>query len=273
MQSSPFPDDTALVMAHPDDEALWASSVLSGMDRIVLCFGDVASRPGWSDGRRRSAAEYPLANATHLGIPESEVFGGAAWPLPVETEYGLAVNQGPSSRRGFSGSRYRDNWGRLVAELRPLLAGRSCVITHSPWGEYGHEEHIQVFRAVAHLKAEMGFTLWIPGYVSNKTFPLMTRHIATLDGVSPALETDIELGTRLKALYANNGCWTWFDDYRWPSHEHFHYWCGLDGGSRHARAGGLFPMNLLWLDPQPPSRRSQPFLRQALRRARRLLWR
>ncbi len=271
LHPNPFPEGTKLVMAHPDDEALWATSILSSVDRIVLCFGDVASQPGWSEGRRRSAAAYPLPNVTHLGIPESEVFDGAGWPEPLETDIGLAVQKNPSSCRGFSESRYLENWNRLVNALRPLLAGSHCVITHSPWGEYGHEEHVQVFRAVAQLKAEMGFALWVPGYVSNKSFSLMTRHMSSLDSVSGPLETDPELGRRLQALYAENGCWTWFDDYSWPTHEYFHRWAGPDARPESTSARRLVAMNVLWLAPQKPRRDSRPIMSRIVRRTRRLV--
>lgn len=226
MPAPSFPNCTTLVMAHPDDEALWASSILSRMARIVLCFEAVSSHPAWGEGRRRSLAAFPLPNVASLGFQESEVFDSAAWPEPTETGYGLAVRRGPRSMPGFSEARYREAHGHLVAALRPLLAGSPCVITHNPWGEYGHEEHVQVFRAVADLQREMRFTLWVSGYVSNKSYPLMLRHLPRLDcGAAPCL-TDPELSARLQALYTRNGCWTWFDDHAWPPRESFHRWIG-----------------------------------------------
>jgi hypothetical protein len=36
--------------------------------------------------------------------------------------------------------------------------------------------------------------------------------------------TDIELARQCKAVYANYGCWTWFDDYLWPEQESFAAW-------------------------------------------------
>ncbi len=35
----------AVVVAHPDDEALWLSSVVASADRIVFGFGDVFNDP------------------------------------------------------------------------------------------------------------------------------------------------------------------------------------------------------------------------------------
>lgn len=271
MPRTAFPSATTLVMAHPDDEVLWASSVLSHVERIVFCFGDVPSEPGWSEGRRLSVAEYPLRNVTQLGIAESEVFGSAAWPDPLETEYGLAVRRGPTSRRGFSEPRYRGNMDRLVNALRPALLETACVITHSPWGEYGHEEHVQVFRVVAKLQAEIGFELWVPGYVSNRSIPLMMRHMACLYAASEPLATDAALGARLQELYARNRCWTWFDDYSWPDHEYFHRWKGSGTTPGVSHAGTLIAMNVMWLDPQKPRRSSRSIVSRIFRRPQRLL--
>ena len=273
MPGSSFPENTILVMAHPDDEALWVTSVLSRVARIVFCFSDILSAPHWSEGRRRSIAEYPLPNVTQLGITESEVFDSAAWPEPLETEYGLAIRKGGASRRCLSESRYRGNRDRLVNALRPMLAEASCVITHSPWGEYGHEEHVQVFRVVEQLKAEIGFELWVPGYVSNRSIPLMMRHMARLDAVTEPLATDSALGARLQALYAKNGCWTWFDDYAWPTHEYFHRWKGPGATDETPHAGTLLAMNVMWLDPQEPRRSSRPIVSRIMRRVRRLMQR
>jgi LmbE family N-acetylglucosaminyl deacetylase len=269
MSQPDFPERTTLVMAHPDDEALWATSVLSRMERIVFCFEVMASRPDWSEGRRRSLAEYPLPRVTQLGLQESEVFSGAAWPEPEETDYGLKVRRRPGARPGFSEKRYRENHRLLVEELRPILTGYEAVITHNPWGEYGHEEHVQVFRAVANLQAEMGFALWVPGYVSNKSYPLMLRHLSRLDGRVSCQPTDPELGARLKALYTENECWTWFDDYVWPVQECFHRWIGPGEQPAPPRSGSFVKMNMLWIKWEPLRRKS--LLSRLLRRAGRLL--
>ena len=271
MQSDFLPERTRLVMAHPDDEALWASSILGRVERTVLCFGDVGSQPGWSEGRRRSVAEYPLADVVRLDLPESEVFDRAAWPNPVETEYGLAVQVNSPARHGVNEPLYRQTHARLVEKLRPLLHGCTTVATHSPWGEYGHEEHVQVFRAVSDLQAEMGFTLWVPGYASDKSYALMLRHLSRLDRSLPPQPTDPALGEQIKALYMRNGCWTWFDDYVWPETEFFYRWMGPDEKPVRPRSGSVIHMNMLWTNWRPRSRPS--LLKRIRRRSVRLLGR
>jgi LmbE family N-acetylglucosaminyl deacetylase len=269
MQRVDFPNGAALVMAHPDDEVLWASSVLSDVSRVILCFENLISYPEWTQGRRRSLAQYPLPRVAQLGLQESEVFNCAAWPEPEETDYGLNVRQRAGAMRGYSEQRYRDNHRLLVDRLRPLLNGHKMVITHNPWGEYGHEEHVQVFRAVADLQGDLGFDLLVTGYVSNKSYPLMLRHLPRLEISVSDRPTDPKLGTHLKALYTQNQCWTWFDDYVWPNKESFYRWLGPGEQPVAVRSGSFLTFNTLWIKWAPLRR--QTFLRRALRRSVRLV--
>jgi LmbE family N-acetylglucosaminyl deacetylase len=269
MSHPDFPKCTALVVAHPDDEALWATSVLSRVERIVFCFGLIASRPDWSEGRRRCLSDYPLPTVTNLGLQESEVFDGALWPDPVETKYGLAVRRRRGAMPAFSDKCYRENYTRLVRELRTVLTGYSSVITHNPWGEYGHEEHVQVFRAVAELQNELGFALWVSGYVSDKSYALMLRNWPMLDPSFQVFPTDPDLGARLKALYAQHDCWTWFRDYVWPAHEYFYRWIGSAESPTPIRRASLMEVNLLYLKWVPA--REKALLNRLQQRVKRLL--
>ena len=44
--------------------------------------------------------------------------------------------------------KYINNFDILVKKLTFELKDFKNVFTHNPWGEYGHEEHIQVFKAI-----------------------------------------------------------------------------------------------------------------------------
>jgi LmbE family N-acetylglucosaminyl deacetylase len=252
-------------MAHPDDEILLASSIIESVDQIVLCYEDVTSFPEWGEGRRRSIAAFPHPNVASLGLLESETFNSAAWPEPTETEYGLAVRRWRGSLRGYSETRYRDTHARLIEALHPLLAGRQVVFTHNPWGEYGHEEHVQVFRAVAALRERLGFEIRVSCYVSNKSYALMQRCLPRLDCGSPPLPTNPRLGAEIQALYTANNCWTWFDDHAWPSQESFYRVLGPGETPVPLHAGRL--INLIWIDWRrpPPFSRARRFARRAAR--------
>ena len=269
---TPGPDlaqGAGLVMAHPDDEVLWASSVLARLDRIVLCFETVPSFPDWGPGRQRSLAAFPLPNAVNLGLTEAETFDSAAWPEPREAPYGLEVRRHDRSLPNFSEARYKETFAALIAALRPHLAGLGTVITHNPWGEYGHEDHVLVFRAVEALQAELGFALWVSCYVSDKSWPLMRRLLPRLDCRAPALPTDPELGERLKTLYRENGCWTWFDDYAWPARETFFRLAGPGEPAPRPYPGSL--INMVWTGWTPRPSLTQRALKGGARRLRRAL--
>jgi LmbE family N-acetylglucosaminyl deacetylase len=208
-------ENSVIVAAHPDDEVLWFSSILSKVDQVILCYLDVASKPVWTKGRRESLRGYPLDNAVCLEIPEAEVFYGADWTNPVTTDYGLAITE-----EGLSDYAYRDNYETLAGHLRERLRGYRNVFTHNPWGEYGHVEHVQVYRAVRSLQDEMGFNLWFSGYASTKSALLLSRQIPEI-AERMRLPTDLVLADRLMQLYKANDCWTWYDDYSWPEDEVF----------------------------------------------------
>jgi LmbE family N-acetylglucosaminyl deacetylase len=260
-------DRCAVVAAHPDDEVLWASSILAKAERIVICFGDVPFKPALTEGRRRAMAAFLLPQARWLEIPESVVYNSAAWPLPAESPQGLAVRQAPHSMKGFSEARYRENFARLREAFARDLAGCRNVVTHNPWGEYGHEEHVQVFRAVESLQRELGFTLWVSCYCSNRSDALMREYLPRLGTPTPPLPTDKVLGAQLQALYTETGCWTWADDYVWPDREVFYPWMLAPDPA--PRTGTVRPINFIWLDRPFPKPFDMSLLGRLRRRARR----
>jgi LmbE family N-acetylglucosaminyl deacetylase len=256
----------ALVVAHPDDEALWFSSILERIDEIVICFMDVVSRPDWSEGRRRCSASYPFQKATFLDLQESEVWGGADWLAPVLTHYGLEVTKQNNSFPGFSAKRYRNNYEELRQHLSMRLHNRRNVFTHNPWGGYGHEEHVQVFRVIQDLQREFGFNLWFSNYCSSKSYNLMLRYISGFDSSYVTIETDRELGKSLMQLYQRNNCWTWpFDDFAWFTHECFMLSNRDEVGAR--STGHIFPLNFIKVRfPLPQDREDGPHFKAIARK-------
>lgn len=204
----------AVVVAHPDDEALWLSSVLGSAERVVFCFGDLFGRPRKSAARRDAVASLPLPGLIDLNVPESG--GGLAvdWSRPRLTKVGIAIAD------SAAGERYAANFAALVGSLRTALAGCTAVYTHNPWGEYGHAEHIQVHRAVATLQAELGYTIWFPNYVGPASWRL-AQDVARQPCWTErrAVVPDVALARRLRDVYRRNGAWTWTRWHRWPAEE------------------------------------------------------
>jgi hypothetical protein len=208
------PKPAAVVVAHPDDEILWLSSVVASADRIVFCFGDQFERPKSSAARRQVVAALPLSGLVDLKIQESGAGFLADLPHPKLTPSGIEITDAAARLR------YEANYQTLVDGLRETLRGYGDVYTHNPWGEYGHAEHIQVYRAVAALQAELGYTIWFSNYVSPASLPL-ARQIGNEPGWTQRREMapDRVLAHRLKRIYQRHGAWTWSRFHRWPATE------------------------------------------------------
>lgn len=214
----------AIVMAHPDDEVLWAGSALKAAEKIVLVYGEWPGANIVSAGRRAAMAEFPLPTLDWVQIPETGVFDSASWPEVRETEYGLYPHRALAILDNFNPVQYRAQFETQREALRGRLAGIRNVIAHGPWGEYGHEEHVQLFRVVASLAAEMGFRLWVPAYVGPKSEALMLRNLKYCGKPTRALPIDQDFAQGIAQIYKRTQCWTFFDGYVWPKTEWFLPW-------------------------------------------------
>jgi LmbE family N-acetylglucosaminyl deacetylase len=249
---------SVIVAAHPDDEVLWFSSILQKVDEILLCFSDYHAKPAWGMGRKKSLSEYPVKNISCLEIDESGAFDSADWNSPVITEFGLKLYKNRSADK-----KYRENYGVLKEYLRGRLSGFRNVITHTPWGDYGHEEHVQVFRAVKALQGEMNFNVWFSNYCGSRSFKLMLRYIAGFDSEYVTLKTDKKLAEGIKDLYKKNGCWTWYDNWEWFNEESFMKDKGYDKIAM--KYGHIFPLNLIkWEISKAPEKKPNFFSRRIL---------
>ena len=194
---------SAIVVAHPDDEVLWFSSVLEESEKIVPCFLNSRAHPEWGKARKKSLNEYPLKNIELIDLEQADVFNRADWNSPVDTEFGLELR-----KKGFVEENYKRNFELLKGRLHTKLVSCKNVFTHNPWGEYGHEEHIQVYKAVKELQEKLGFRLWFSNYCSNKTFGLMLQKLEGKRVTYSVGQTNKKLANRIMQIYSRNGCWT-----------------------------------------------------------------
>src|SRR5258707_960837 len=118
----------AVVVAHPDDEALWLSSVVHSVERIVFGFGAVFDDPGRSRARRQAVAALPLSWTRRTVVkPDLATaralmqvyrrYGAWTWTLahrwPAhEVMYAQPPGSSPDLRHRFSGEKLLDV-GRL----------------------------------------------------------------------------------------------------------------------------------------------------------------
>jgi len=199
-----------LVVAHPDDEVLWFSSIVERVGRLVLCYEDCDDYPQLGPARRQVLDAYPLSQMSSLGLPEPCSVTLVDWSQPERDAWGLRLNapQAPAERV----ERYRQSFGALREGLIERLRGAQAVFTHSPWGEYGHPDHVQVACVVESLRRELGFRLLHCGYIADRTMPLAATALRQLQRYRE-LPTQASVATALQALYSAHGCWTWPQDY------------------------------------------------------------
>jgi LmbE family N-acetylglucosaminyl deacetylase len=205
---------SAIVVAHPDDEALWLSSVVASVERIVFGFGAVCGKPQRSEARRRAVAALPLPGIVNLAIGESGVEWQSYLAKPELTPWGVRIFESAVRER------YQSNHAKLVEGLRPALAGCKDVYTHNPWGEYGHAEHIQVYSAVTALQEELGYTVWFSNYVGPRNWTFVRRLAQRLNWAQRrVVKPDIATARALMQVYRHYGAWTWKSGHRWPAQE------------------------------------------------------
>ncbi len=255
--------DSILVVAHPDDEILWFSSVVDKVNEILFCYNDYPRQPALGEGRKRLLDEYPLQHVSSLGLDESMSFNGADWERPVTTAYGMEIVRGKKTLQ-----RYRQNFSLLEERLAERLRAYRNVFTHNPWGEYGHEDHVQLFRVIETLQRRLSFRIWYSNYASNRSAALMFRYFSGFDTDYITLPTNPELAGTIKELYRRHGCWTWYADHRWFNEECFFEARRLPS---HGKGyGRLFPVNMLKIDlpaePEKPRTRSAGLWKRVRRR-------
>jgi hypothetical protein len=208
-----------LIVAHPDDEILWFSSILPYVKSALICYVDYEPRPELTANRRQLLAHYPLSHVQSLYLPETNSFNLASWPNPVISGFGLELSNNQAAVRYKMSYQLLKDY--LWDYLLEYLEGCGMVVTHNPWGEYGHEDHVQVFRVLTFLQKKLGFRLWVSSYYSKKSQSLVRRyHWEGKEKVT--LTVPCEQNLKLMKLYNDFGCWTWHQDWKWPEKETFY---------------------------------------------------
>ncbi len=262
-----FLENSLLVVAHPDDELLWFGAILHQVDRVIMVFENFWPDPDIGPARARVLERFPRNDVTSLRMEEAASYGCADWRNPQLTPFGIAFSQkaqlrdakqkakrllGKSlaPRVGITGL-YEENFKTLVDQLRPQLTSKSNVFTHNPWGEYGHEDHIQVFRALDTLRREIGFSLWMSNYCTERSLPLAMTYFDTAEQSAIQLPVNKSFADRVAHVYREAGCWTWSDSWVWFDSEH--YMRAPTGqicdGTIERTQRHLFPLNLFNIDP------------------------
>ncbi len=236
-----------LVVAHPDDEILWFSSILADVDHVVLCYLGELVNPAFGNQRRQILVDYPLQHKmsclelVSLGLSRPQNFLN-----PKFSQYGIDFADDQGVEETFK-QHYRENYQLLRKQLVGMLAGYQNVFTHNPWGEYGHEEHVQVYRVIQELQKEMGFNLFFSNYCSDRTVHLTSCLVDSC--VVEARKTDRVTAHQVLEIYQQTDTWTWFDNWIWPEHETF--FREVSAGANSVSAGALLPINMIVMPTMP----------------------
>ena len=231
---------STLVVAHPDDEVLWFSSVAARAAKVVMCF---FGGSGLAHQRRLAIRDHPLGSIVPLGLQQSGAYVRSDWKRPVETDVGLNIVHDDRVRRC-----YEENFHALIKLLGPELRDSKEVFTHNPWGEYGHEEHVQVYRAIRTLQDLFGFDLWVNNYCSIRSLSLLQEYLCGQYARYETNSIDSLFAERAKNVYLRHGAWTWPEDYEWFRDESF--LLNLTKSSHPRNTGHLCPINMLRLVPK-----------------------
>lgn len=253
-------DNAVLVVAHPDDEVLWFSSVIDDVARIVIVFNTSAKDADLAESVKAALAEHPCRDKiVTLDLTQVESHNLGDWPYPELTDYGIRLTRAPEYDAA-----YAEQAARIGEALEPHLAGIDNVFTHNPWGEYGHEAHVQLSKVATRLGAKRGATVWYGNYASGKSSRLMRHYVQGFGNEHYTRQVDTARARELADTYLRNGAWTFDENHAWFPTE-----CFVRGPLETAEAavGTLFPVNYLRVPFDPvPATTAPPGILQRLRR-------
>lgn len=211
-------ENTALVVAHPDEEILFFSSILRKVKKIYFCFGP-SQRKEFREanvGRKLLMENYPLTNICYYGLPSSAA-------SQIKNEW---------IKKNFCGSwlgenapldvvtHYYKNFLTIYNLLDRELLNYSTIISHNPWGEYHHQEHVQVSKIVEDLCNKYNKEYWFNNYIGGDTKEIAVDIISNLSSDMIEFNIDQKFVSKYYDMYLKNKCWT-FRDYEWPKSECF----------------------------------------------------
>src|SRR4051794_38855889 len=88
----------AIVVAHPDDEVLWFSSLTAKVGRIVMCYGSNPRAVERGRQRRKVVQAYPFNTVRFLDLPEPDLWRARSLES-VEKELARSVQEDPIYRK------------------------------------------------------------------------------------------------------------------------------------------------------------------------------
>jgi hypothetical protein len=107
-----------------------------------------------------------------------------------------------------------------------------------------------MFRVLSQLRAEIGFTLWMSNYCTERSFSLAKTYFTPSPATPVRMPVDKAFCDRVAATYRRNDCWTWSDEWGWFDDEYFLEAPQAPAGK--SVQSHLFPLNMFTIDADAP---------------------
>ena len=211
-----YKNNSVLVVAHPDDEILWFSSIIKYVSTVIVCFSESNFNPTLTESRQYFTDKNHFTKHTYLNLKESDVFHGADWSNPILSDFGMKIE----FKKNFI-KEYNNNYYKLIELLGDKLDGYDNIFTHNPWGDYGHEEHVQIYKVIKKLQERLSYRIWVSNYCSNRSYKLMLQFGLRSDADYHTLDINQNFCEMVKNLYLKHNCWTWYRDWNWFKEENY----------------------------------------------------
>ena len=176
--------DLTLLIAHPDDEALFLWPFLDRVKRIVCASND------------RHNAERAFCRERGTCLSEVGVLLGC--------DIVQLSNPSEFYRSGTRGGELKGIANLLAGHLRDA----EIIATHNAWGEYGHLDHIVCHHIARTVQAQTGSELLVTDIATEINW-LPVRGWSQKERPTSSYTLDRDLFDRIKAIYDARGCWTW----------------------------------------------------------------
>ena len=118
------------------------------VSKIIICYGEIPEKnmKAQSLGRFKIQKKYPFENVVFLNIKQLIKYRRKKINFNISNKNYNEVNFNNYKKA------YERNTSKFINLLSVHLKGIDRVYTHSPWGEYGHEDHKQIFGCIMNLK-------------------------------------------------------------------------------------------------------------------------
>ena len=202
---------TAVIMAHFDDEQLWELPFLENATKIVL-----ASMP-FTSAHQAVLSNQPAYMKDIYQYP---------WGVMSDSDFMSLFRDIAWRMNNYTKSSIKSKIQQYVSS--PDV---DRIVTHNPWGEYGHYQHRLVYQAVKELAQEYKKDVWVSAITSDLAKNPATYGMATDSGTMSYVngqythtvfkslrQAFLDKDAQLKAAGSPIRTWTWFEgEYDYPT--------------------------------------------------------